>query len=126
MLQNNFCFCNIVKTHCLSHLRIDKPTQNRDRPQAVAVFKRPFADRGGFSYRDGVTGKEELGLIRNEMKNHRPIQFDSGDGTIVNILLVDVEGFCSKNARAVFALCITYGNLQTRYAATTKRPFSAW
>lgn len=56
-------------------LRIDKPTQNRDRPQAVAVFKRPFADRGGFSYRDGVTGKEELGLIRNEEPSPDTIRF---------------------------------------------------
>ena len=43
--------------------------------------------------------KRSLGS--SEMRNHRPIQFDSGDGTIVNVLLVDVEGFCSKKARAV-------------------------
>lgn len=28
--------------------------------------------------------------VNQEMRNHRPIQFDSGDGTIVNVLLVDV------------------------------------
>ena len=29
--------------------------------------------------------------MNQEMRNHRPIQFDSGDGTIVNVLLVDVS-----------------------------------
>lgn len=29
--------------------------------------------------------------VNQEMRNHRPIQFDSGDGTIVNVLLVDVS-----------------------------------
>lgn len=28
--------------------------------------------------------------VNQEMRNHRPVQFDSGDGTIVNVLLVDV------------------------------------
>ena len=28
--------------------------------------------------------------VNQEMRNHRPIRFDSGDGTIVNVLLVDV------------------------------------
>ena len=28
--------------------------------------------------------------VNQDMRNHRPIQFDSGDGTIVNVLLVDV------------------------------------
>ena len=29
--------------------------------------------------------------VNQDMRNHRPIQFDSGDGTIVNVLLVDVS-----------------------------------
>ena len=29
--------------------------------------------------------------VNQEMRNHRPVQFDSGDGTIVNVLLVDVS-----------------------------------
>ena len=73
------CYNEIMRrerqTRSIWFLRIDKPTQNRDRPQAVAVFKRPFADRGGFSYRDGVTGKEELGLIRNEEPSPDTIRF---------------------------------------------------
>lgn len=29
--------------------------------------------------------------VNQDMRNHRPIRFDSGDGTIVNVLLVDVS-----------------------------------
>ena len=88
----------------------------------VAVNKEVHADVAAEG--DGVTGKEELGLIRNEEPSPDTIRFRRWHYSKCSV------GGCRrvllKNARAVFALCITYGNLQTRYAATTKRPFSAW
>ena len=88
----------------------------------IAVNKEVHADVAAEG--DGVTGKEELGLIRNEEPSPDTIRFRRWHYSKCSV------GGCSrvllKNARAVFALCITYGNLQTRYAATTKRPFSSW
>ena len=88
----------------------------------IAVNKEVHADVADEG--DGVTGKEELGLIRNEEPSPDTIRFRRWHYSKCSV------GGCRrvllKNARAVFALCITYGNLQTRYAATTKRPFSSW